>query len=61
LPQTKCNQLLEACTSCFGQKLSWQTAGRGGRKKASAKDNGARKLEESSESNEVVRKVDRNG
>jgi len=49
----KGSQLLEACTACFGWKVSCWTAGRGSRKKASVKDHSARKPEESIESDEA--------
>src|SRR5882724_12444526 len=52
MPRTKGRQQLEACEEFFAGKVSCRTAGRGGRKKRSVEEKYAKKLGESSESDE---------
>ena len=52
LPWAKGGQLLSACVGCFGQKLSCQTAGKGGRKTKVVKEEDMRGWGKSSESDE---------
>src|SRR5882724_9921400 len=52
MPRSKGGELLEACKGCYNLKLSCQTGGRGGRTKNIMEKRGAKKLRDSSESEE---------